>query len=53
MGSFRSYRFESTPRQIVIWISADELRLPLKIQGIGIMNYILQLREHGMQKDLS
>jgi hypothetical protein len=46
LGDFQAYRFESTPKQIAIWISADEKRLPLKIQGVGVMNYAMVLREY-------
>lgn len=44
VGDFKAYRFESTPRQIAIWISADEKRLPLKIQGVGVFNYVFVLK---------
>ncbi|MCG8430124.1 MAG: DUF3108 domain-containing protein, partial [Candidatus Omnitrophica bacterium] len=44
-GEFRAYRFESSPKQIVIWVSADKRRLPLKIKGLGAVNYVMLLRE--------
>lgn len=46
LGVFKAYRFESTPKQIAIWVSADERRLPLKIQGIGMLHYAMLLREY-------
>lgn len=45
-GTFQAYRFQSTPRQIDIWISADERRIPIKIQGSGVFGYTLAMKEH-------
>jgi hypothetical protein len=45
-GTFQAYHFTSTPKQIDIWISADERRLPIKIQGSGIFGYTLAMKEH-------
>lgn len=45
-GIFETYHFVSAPRQIEIWISNDERRIPLKLQGIGAFNYTLVLKEY-------
>ncbi|NQU73676.1 MAG: DUF3108 domain-containing protein [Candidatus Omnitrophica bacterium] len=45
-GTFKTYRFESTPKQITIWISADEHRIPVKIQGIGTYGYTMLMKEY-------
>lgn len=44
--SFSAYRFESDPRRFEIWISADELRIPLKIKGAGGLGYTLIMKEY-------
>lgn len=45
-GTFQAYHFQSTPKQIDIWISADERRIPVKIQGNGLFNYALVMKEY-------
>lgn len=45
-GTFQAYHFTSTPKQIDIWISADERRIPIKIQGSGIFGYTMVMKEH-------
>jgi hypothetical protein len=45
-GRFPAFKFESEPRQIEIWVSADARRLPLKIKGTGLMGYFLVMREY-------
>ncbi|MDD5746014.1 MAG: DUF3108 domain-containing protein [Candidatus Omnitrophica bacterium] len=45
-GRFNAYYFESEPRQIKIWISADDKRIPLKIEGTGGIGYKLLMREY-------
>ncbi|MFH1888916.1 MAG: DUF3108 domain-containing protein [Candidatus Omnitrophota bacterium] len=45
-GTFKAYRFQSTPKHITIWISADERRIPLKIVGSGLMSYSMFMREY-------
>lgn len=47
-GTFKSYRFESTPKRFEIWISADERRIPLKIKGSGGIGYTLVMREYSI-----
>lgn len=44
-GKFPAYYFTSQPSKFEIWISTDELRLPLKIKGLGVFDYALLLRE--------
>jgi len=45
-GRFRAYRFQSQPKQFQIWVSADEYRIPLKIEGAGVFGYTLVMRKH-------
>lgn len=45
-GTYEAYHFESTPKQIEIWISADERKIPLKIQSTSNFGYLLVLREY-------
>jgi len=48
-GTFKAYHFESLPRQIEIWISADENRIPIKMQGVGAFGYLLVLKEYAFK----
>jgi len=43
---FQAFRFESTPKQIAVWISTDALRIPLKIEGAGVFGYTLILKSY-------
>lgn len=45
-GKFKAYHFTSTPNKFEIWISADALRLPVKIKGIGGFSYTLMMKKH-------
>lgn len=45
-GTFKAYHFESIPKQIEIWISADKNRIPIKMQGVGAFGYLLVLKEY-------
>ena len=45
-GTFKAFHFKSTPKQIEIWISTDERRIPLKIQGSGIFGYSMVMSEY-------
>jgi len=45
-GTFKAYHLESEPKQIQIWISADELRIPIKIEGTGIFGYTLLMKKY-------
>lgn len=45
-GKFKAYHFESTPKQIEIWISADDRRIPLKIQSTSNFGYLLILSKY-------
>jgi len=48
-GTFKAYHFESIPKQIEIWISADENRIPIKMQGVGAFGYLLVLKEYAFK----
>ncbi len=45
-GTFKTYHFESTPKKIEIWISADEQKIPVKIQTTATLGYVMVLREY-------
>ncbi len=45
-GEFKAYHFISEPKQFNIWITTDERRIPVKIEGSGIFGYSLSLREY-------
>jgi len=45
-GTFNAYHFESNPKQIEIWISTDERRIPVKIQSTATFGYFLILKEY-------
>ena len=45
-GKFMAYHFTSTPDKFEIWISKDDLRLPIKIKGLGSMDYAMIMKKH-------
>lgn len=45
-GKFKAYHFISSPHKFEIWITADKLRLPVKIEGTGGYPYTLMMRKH-------
>lgn len=45
-GTFLAYHFISNPRQIEIWITADQSRIPVKIQGAGVFGYALVMSRY-------
>jgi len=49
-GKFKAYHFTSIPYKFDIWISADELRLPVKIKGAGGLGYTMLLKERSIKK---
>ena len=49
-GKFRAYHFTSNPDKFEIWISCDELRLPLKIKDTSGMGYTFLMKERRVQK---
>jgi hypothetical protein len=51
-GTFKVYHFKSTPKQIDIWISADERRIPVKIQGTGLFGYSMVMREYSFTPNI-
>lgn len=44
-GKFRAYHFTSKPEKFEIWISADDLRIPVKIRGLGGIPYTMEMRK--------
>lgn len=51
-GTFQAFHFKSTPKQIEIWISTDERRIPLKIQGTGIFGYSMVMSEYAFAPNI-
>lgn len=51
-GTFKAFHFKSTPKQIEIWISADERRIPLKIQGTGLFGYSMVMSEYAFTPNI-
>ncbi|MFH1459712.1 MAG: DUF3108 domain-containing protein [Candidatus Omnitrophota bacterium] len=45
-GRFKAFYLESEPSKIKIWISADEKKVPLKLEGTGSIGYKLLMREY-------
>jgi hypothetical protein len=45
-GEYKTYHFESIPKQIEIWLSVDNDRIPVKIQGIGMFSYTLEMEKY-------
>jgi len=45
-GTFNAYHFVSKPKQIEIWISTDERRIPVKVQSTATFGYFLILKEY-------
>ncbi len=50
-GTFKTYHFESTPKKIEIWISADNRKIPVKIQTSAAFGYVMVLREYNSALD--
>jgi hypothetical protein len=45
-GKFKTYHFTSMPNRFEIWITADSLKLPVKIKGVGAFGYTLAMKKH-------
>lgn len=45
-GKFKAYHFISEPAKFQIWISADSLRLPVKIAGAGGLSYTMVMKKY-------
>jgi hypothetical protein len=47
-GTFKTYHFKSTPSQVDVWVSADDRRIPIKIQSSVTFGpgYTMVLREY-------
>jgi len=50
-GKFKAYHFESVPEKFDIWITADELRIPVKIRGAGVLGYTLVMQDYSIKRD--
>jgi hypothetical protein len=49
-GKFKCYRFASEPKRFEIWITTDELRIPVKIKGAAGLGYSLSMRVYSDKK---
>lgn len=47
-GTFKAFRFMSSPEKFEIWITADQQRIPVKIVGTSGLGYTLLMREHSL-----
>lgn len=47
-GKFMAYRFKSRPKKFEVWISADERRIPVKINGTIGLRYSLVMQEYSL-----
>jgi len=45
-GTFQAYHFKSFPDKFEIWINKNYPRVPLKIQGRGIFDYALLMKQY-------
>ncbi|MFH1248180.1 MAG: DUF3108 domain-containing protein [Candidatus Omnitrophota bacterium] len=45
-GLIQAYHFESTPKQIEIWVSADSRKIPLKIESSGLLGYTMLMKKY-------
>jgi len=50
-GKFKAYHFTSEPAKFEIWISADDLRIPVKIKGLGAFPYTLEMKKRVVQQE--
>ena len=50
-GKFQAYHFKSNPDKFEIWINKNIPRVPLKIQGKGILNYALLMKEYSLHNN--
>jgi len=50
-GKFKAYHFESSPKKFSIWITADHLRIPVKIRGIGVLGYTMVMQDYSIKRD--
>lgn len=44
-GTFKAYHFTSEPAKFEIWVSADQLRIPLKIKGQDNFSYTMLMQK--------
>ena len=47
-GKFQAYHFKSIPEKFEIWINKNNPRVPLKIQGKGIVDYSLLMKKYSL-----
>ena len=50
-GKFQAYHFKSIPDKFEIWINKDTPRVPLKIKGKGIFNYVLLMKKYSLRNE--
>jgi hypothetical protein len=50
-GKFQAYHFKSIPDKVEIWINKNNPRVPLKIQGKGILGYVLSMKKYNSRNN--
>ncbi|MBN1913028.1 MAG: hypothetical protein JW788_01365 [Candidatus Omnitrophica bacterium] len=50
-NQFQAYHFKSIPENLDIWVNKDSPRIPLKIQGKGIFNYVLSMKKYSLHSN--
>src|SRR3989338_164630 len=45
-GKYRCYHFTSIPHKFDIWITKDDLRIPVKIKGMGGIGYTMSMKAY-------
>jgi len=50
-GTFQAYHIKSIPDKFEIWISKNNPRVPVKIQGKGIFDYALLMKEYRLENN--
>jgi len=52
-GKYKAYHFTSTPSKFEIWISKDDLHLPIKVKVLGGFGYTLVMKKHLLPRTLA
>jgi uncharacterized protein (DUF3820 family) len=47
-GKFQAYHIKSIPDKFEVWISKNKPRVPVKIQGKGVLDYVLVMKKYSL-----
>jgi hypothetical protein len=50
-GTFQAYHFKSIPSNFEIWVNKNTPRVPVKIQGKGIIDYALSMKKYSLHSN--